>query len=231
MPMARLAEYMSALAQMLGEPTAVHFDRLQAGSTNLLHKIEREAIPKVLDRADSVRRGDAAKETLDSFRAINRMLREDGARGFYRQEDKRAKILMFPGRDEFIQRPLIIRQHGSMDGCLMRVGGIDATIHLTLQSEDRRIFGCWTTKAIGKRIARHLFEPVRVHGIGKWLRDIDGNWEVQDFKVEAFEELDALPLSQALSTLRAIPGEWGDNALEELDVIRHGNTGKRSGAG
>jgi len=33
MPMSRLAEYMRELSEMLGEPSAVHFERLEPGST------------------------------------------------------------------------------------------------------------------------------------------------------------------------------------------------------
>jgi hypothetical protein len=232
-PMARLAEYMGALAQMLGEPTAVHFDRLEAGSTSLLHKVERDAVPVVVERAKSLRRGDASPETMDSYRNINRMLREDNGRGFYGREGKEGKsaeILTFPGRDEVVRRPIVIRQRGSLDGWLMRIGGTDATIHLLLQSEDRRVSGCWTTKALGKKIAKHLFEPLRVHGTGKWIRDTDGNWDVEDFKVEAFEELSDIPLSQALLSLREVPGDWGDDAIEELELMRKGTPETRNGA-
>ena len=57
-PMARLAEYMRELATILGEPAFVHFVRLKRGSTGIVHKVQIEAVPKVRDRATSVRRGE-----------------------------------------------------------------------------------------------------------------------------------------------------------------------------
>ena len=39
MPMERLAEYLAELALMLGERTFVHFVRLEAGSTSIVHRI------------------------------------------------------------------------------------------------------------------------------------------------------------------------------------------------
>ena len=58
MPMARLAECLAQLAIILGELNAVHLVRLEGGSTIVVHKIEREAVPKVVDRVTSVRVGD-----------------------------------------------------------------------------------------------------------------------------------------------------------------------------
>src|SRR5450755_4721417 len=76
MPMARLAEYMKQLAEILGEPGAVHFERLETGSTVLVHKVEREAVPKVRERTAAVQRGDAPRDALRAFHAVNRLLRQ-----------------------------------------------------------------------------------------------------------------------------------------------------------
>ncbi len=59
--MARLAEYLHELAVILGEPRAVHFVRLDAGSTVIIHKVEQEAIPKVTDRVIAVARYKGAR--------------------------------------------------------------------------------------------------------------------------------------------------------------------------
>jgi hypothetical protein len=53
--MARLAEYMTELATILGEPAYVHFVRLKSGSTRLVHKVQFEAMPKVLETATASR--------------------------------------------------------------------------------------------------------------------------------------------------------------------------------
>jgi hypothetical protein len=75
-----------------------------------------------------------------------------------------------------------------------------------------------------------LFEPVRLFGRGRWSRDNDGNWTLEDFRIESFQELDNAPLGDALRALQSIPVEWGDDAYSELGDIRHGpKGGKRNG--
>jgi hypothetical protein len=85
-PMARLAEYMAGLAQLLGEPAAVHFKRLEAGSTVLVHNVEGEAAPIVRHRLAAVRRGDGPPEALRAFKTLNKYLRDNNAVGVLREK-------------------------------------------------------------------------------------------------------------------------------------------------
>ena len=59
LPMQRLADYLAGLADILGEPESVHLIAIEPGSTNLVKKVDSIAIPKVHDRVNAVRRGDA----------------------------------------------------------------------------------------------------------------------------------------------------------------------------
>jgi hypothetical protein len=104
----------------------------------------------------------------------------------------------------------------------MRVGGMDQTVHVTLESEGEVVTGCYTTRQIAKELGHRMFEPVRLFGRGRWNRDDDGRWTLLDFKVESFEPLVEMPLSEALHELRRIKTGWGAEALEELSTIRHG---------
>lgn len=115
-----------------------------------------------------------------------------------------------------------VRQYGSIDGIINRIGGKDDTIHVTLEMERRQVSGCYTTRAVAKELRHVLFEPVRLRGRGKWSRDGDGNWSLDDFKIESFEALSDAPLSQVLTELRSIPTEWTDESYDELGGIRHG---------
>jgi hypothetical protein len=230
MPMARLAEYMSELAKVLGEPKAVHFRKLEPGSTVLVHQIEREAVPKVRERAIAVRRGDGPSEAVRAFRALNRLLRDDDAVAVLRDDKARnAIILRFPGREEVEEKFASVRQFGSIDGEIIWVGGADQTAHVTLVSEGQQISGCYTTRAIAKELARKIYEPVRLFGKGRWNRDAEGAWTLVDFKIESFEELRTTPLSDVLAELRSIPAEWEKESYDELGQIRHGPAGKRNG--
>lgn len=226
MPMARLAEYIAELAKMLGEPSAVHFVRLERGSTQVVHKINREAVPKVRARLSAVKRGDAPSDAARAFRTINRFLREDDAVGVLQERKPgSAVIIRFPGRDETQEEFAAVKQHGSIDGELTWIGGSDDTAHITLKSEGQQISGISVNKMLGKQLANRIFEYVRLHGRGRWRRDSEGVWTLIDFKVESFEPLNDAPLSTVLDRLRAVPTEWDDDAYNELRALRHGPKG------
>ena len=95
-PMARLSEYMTALAELLGEPEHVHFNRLTPGSLNVNLRVDWEAAPKVRARADAVREGTALTDAMNAYRTINKMLREDNGTGGFKQDKERGKIFVFP---------------------------------------------------------------------------------------------------------------------------------------
>jgi hypothetical protein len=226
-PMARLAEYMLPLAQMLGETGQVHFHRLAPGSTVLVSRVEHEAVPKVLARVSQVKRGEGTVEVLRAYSAINKLLRDDNAVGVLRTGS--AIVLPFPGRNEAQEEFESVRQQGFVDGVVTGVRGRDETRHITLETADGQQSGFSTTRAIAKELARKYDEHVRLFGRGKWNRDKEGVWTLQEFKVEGFEELDDAPLSDVLAKLRSIATEWGDAAYEELSVIRHGTRGNGNG--
>jgi len=231
MPMIRLADYMRELGQMLGEVNAVHFKRLEAGSTVLVHKVEHEAIPKVRERVTRVRRGEAPREALRAYDAINKLLRDDNAIASLQEHKGGAVVIRFPGREEAEEKFPSIRQHGAIDGRVIRVGGADETQPIWLETEGKQVSGCYTTRAIAKHLAQRLYEPVRLFGRGRWSRDSDGTWNLIEFKIESFEALDDVPLTDALAKLRAIPTEWTDKSYSELDAIRHGDPRSRRNGG
>ena len=98
MPMERLAEYLAELAQMLGESTSVHFVRLEPGSTSVIHRIEREAVPKIKTRTASVRRGIGPRDSVRAYRKINRMLREDNGSAVWKEEKPKPRLLCSPAK-------------------------------------------------------------------------------------------------------------------------------------
>lgn len=226
-PMARLAEYMLPLAQMLGETGQVHFRRLARGSTVIVSDVEREAVPKVLARVSQVNRGEGTVETLRVYGTINKLLRDDNAVGVLKTGN--AVVLPFPGRNEAQEEFESVRQRGFVDGVVTGVRGKDETRHITLETANGQVSGFYTTRAIAKQLARKYDEQVRLFGRGRWHRDKEGVWTLLDFKVEGFEELDDAPLSEALKNLRGIPTQWDDASYEALSVIRHGPKGNGDG--
>jgi hypothetical protein len=222
MPMARLAEYIAQLAIILGEVNAVHLVRLEGGGATAVHKVEREAIPKVRDRAASVRRGDGPLEAIRANRKINQLLREDNGVGVLSEDA--GEIIRFPGRELSEEKFESVEQQAAIDGEVIQIGGSNKIVPILLQSEGQELSGCWAPRAVAKRLAARLFEPVRLFGRGRWTRDSEGKWALDHFTVDSFQELRDEPLSKTIAGLRAIAAGWKDDSVDELLTLRHGET-------
>ena len=81
LPMARLAEYMSDLSDLLGEKPSVHFVRIESGSAVLVQDVDHAAYPKVRTRVQAVKRGDAVPDAQRAYDSLNRRLAADNASG------------------------------------------------------------------------------------------------------------------------------------------------------
>lgn len=229
-PMARLAEYMQNLAVMLGHESGVHFEELRPGSTQLAARIDHEYVPKVETQLGRVRGGDAPPEALKAQTEIDRLLAEDNATGFlYEGTDLGAQVIQFPG----VTRPKPVtygpfRQEGSLDGVVISVGGADQTAHVQLQNGDLKYTGIETDRETARRLAKHMYEAVRVMGTGRWLRDASGAWLLKKFTMTNFVVLEPETLVSAVEKLRAIEGgEWGDmnDPVAALKALRDSSGG------
>ena len=226
-PMAKLADYMAAFASLLGHDNAVHFAGLEKGSTKIRARVEFEDIPKVEARLDDIRRGNLSKETAKLFQDIDTQLANDNAIGRIYVEDEdgsTAEVLDFPGRN----RPKTqsygpFNQEGHLDGILISVGGKDDSVPLRLQNGDTTYTNCATTRAIARELARHLFEPVRIQGTGRWMREASGQWSLKSFKVLSFEVLKNDSLRDSVAALRSVKRSgWKDfsDPISELNDLR-----------
>ena len=146
---------------------------------------------------------------------INERLANDNATGRVPEEidGQCAELIVFLGRD----RPRIptygpFTQEGHLDGVLISVGGKDETISIRLQNGAVTYSGCETTRPIAREMGKHLFEPVRIHGTGRWLRDAQGDWLLLGFRVARFDVLEGGSLREAG---RRCGGAW--QRLEEID--------------
>jgi len=229
-PMARLAQYMQNLAAMLGHDAAVHFETLKPGSTQIVSRIDHEDVPKVATDLAQLKRGEGTPEAKKAQAAIDQLLAEDNATGFvYEDEDENAKIIAFPG----VTRPKPttfgpFHEEGSLDGVLISVSGADQTVHLQLQNGDIRYTGIDTNRETARRLAKHMYEPVRVFGTGRWLRDQEGTWLLKRFKVESYKVLRSDDLKEAIDQMRAIEGsEWKDmdDPIGALKALREKGSG------
>ncbi|MBX7147093.1 MAG: hypothetical protein K1X44_07280 [Alphaproteobacteria bacterium] len=222
LPMDRLAEYLMELSKLLGENPYVHFMRLEAGSTVIVQKIDSVALPKVRARTEAIKRGDAQISVMQAYKCINDMLKEDNTTGVL-LESNNAEIIRFPGTQEKGQQIMSVRQQGEISGEVIRVGGKKEDVPILLDIEGKEISGCYAKREIAKVLGKHLFEPVRLFGIGKWNRNSDGEWNLFRFDIDNFEVLENISLSKSVFELRTLRGEWGSNALHELLELRNEN--------
>lgn len=222
LPMARLAEYMGELAQLLGEQEHVHFERLEPGSAVLVTRVDVTAVPKVETRVHGLRDGTAPPEVFKAFRKLDLMLESDNAVAQL-FDGSGAEVIEFPGRKR--PKPVIFgpfNQQGSLDGMLTRIGGSGKIVSAQLTEAERQ-YVCKLPRDLAKQMAPYLFGPtLRVHGRGRWLRDGEGIWHLESLTVSSFEVLDDRPLSELVVELRALPSGWDDvdDPLGELARLR-----------
>lgn len=221
LPMARLAEYLSQLATLFGEKQAVHFTTGEPDGAVPLIRVEADALPRVRDRLSAVGRGEGPVEAMRAYRSINERLRLDdtsatltGSRG--------ADVLPFPGKDDAAELRHV-RQLGSIDGEVIRVGGQGDDVRVILRAEDAILTEILASRPVAKALARHLFEPVRLHGLGRWSRRRDGRWVLEGLKVERFDVLLDDTLTEALSALHLL-GTRRDGSAEASSGPRGGGT-------
>jgi hypothetical protein len=227
-PMAKLAEYMTDFAALLGKENAVHFDHLEPGSTKIVSRVEFEDVPKVRNRLTEARNGTASKDLARIVAQIDARLANDNATGriLFAEAERgvTAELLAFPGRD----RPKVqsygpFNQEGHLDGVLFSIVGRDETVSVRLQNGETTYTGCETTRSIARELGKHMFEPIRVHGTGRWVRETDGHWNLIRFRIHRFDTLGTDSLRETVAALRAVPGSgWKDidDPLAELDDIR-----------
>ena len=223
-PMAKLAEYMADFAALLGKDNAVHFAGLEPGSTKLAALVGFEDVPKVTSRLNDIRRGSPPKDAVKLFGQIDAKLANDNAIGRILLEEGEgaaaAELLAFPGRE----RPKTqswgpFNEEGTLDGLLISVGGKDETVPLRLQNGDTTYSNCDSTRTIARELGKHLFEPVRVFGTGRWTREPDGAWTLLRFKVHRFEVLGKDSLRDTVTALRAVRGsEWKTMAYPSAEL-------------
>lgn len=229
-PLVRLAKYMENLAALLGHEAGVHFHALRPGSTQIVSRVNFEDEPKVAAHLALIERGEGQTEAKRAQAEIDRLLAEDNATGFVYEDDKEdAAIIAFPGVTR--PHPTIygpFNQEGSLDGILISVGGADQTVHLQLQNGDVKYTGIETNRETARRLAKHMYEPVRVFGTGRWLREEEGNWLLRKFRVDTYQILAADSLRAVIDQMRAVQGsEWQamENPIGTLKTLREKSGG------
>ncbi len=229
LPMGRLAEYLKDLAAIFGTQTDAHFIEVGDGSAELRHAVPEREYPIVHGRIVGAQRGDGPEEAVRGYRDLRAKLGQDQA------PDKKPavfadysgkKIIVFPKQEAEPVGFGTISQPGALDGTLIKLGGRDETVPVHLQ-EGERFYKCTATRQMARQLAPFLFAgSIRLHGVGKWYRTEDGDWNLENFRIQSFEALSDDELPVVLSRMRVPESEWDkmEDPLGELKRIRKGSS-------
>ena len=223
-PMARLAEYVAALAEVLGKSDLLHFEKVEPGSLKIRYWAPKVEVDQVSERPESLAVGAADAASISAFNRMNDLLESDKAVGKLQFS---AVVLEFPGRNR-VHCPVYgpLEEETFIQGQLVRIGGKDKSIHAQINDGDQ-FHRCEMSRDLAMEMCHFLFGPtIRVSGVGRYLRDRDGHWKQLSFKATKFEELDDAPLTNTLMAARSVEGNgWleFEDPLEELNRIQVGD--------
>jgi hypothetical protein len=224
LPSARLAQYLLDLNALIGSGTKVHFQSLRKGSAQIVQWAEAKALPVIRKRlvAAKVEKPKRAPELTEAYERINQHLVEDNSAGTLRIGSE--KVLDFPGK-QIELRQIIgpVTQEESLDGQLVRIGGIDATVPVHLREGDNLHY-CTANVDVARQLGPYLFrQTIRVFGTAYWYRHPNGQWKMDHFRVNTFQPLTDVTLHEATQRLRSIPhDDWDDDAIKKFKLREGG---------
>ncbi|MGA2988170.1 MAG: hypothetical protein ABSG32_30695 [Terriglobia bacterium] len=227
-PLARMAQYLLDLAQLLGHRESVHLTRVEEGSAQPVILIDPAEEARVTQRVRNAQRGAGPSDANSAYKKLDDRLREDNATGTIVDHSRCAEIIEFPGnKTKLPQEYGPIRESASITGELKRVGGFDKTIPIHLLRSDGVILYCEASETVAKDLAPYYSKVIRIHGIATYRRGSEGKWILEHFKIQSFDEepLADESFSDTMERLRNIDGnEWAKmpDPLEELRKIRDG---------
>jgi len=226
-----IGAYLADFAELLGKDTDARYHSIKRGSLALKAKIPTEREIDVKNRGFQLRTGDAPEDAVRARERIARRMGINHAKRALLLDSTESKVIEIPVEQPLpaiAKVPSFVRA-GALQGKVIRVGGKQDTVSVELQDVDGFVYLCRATRDVARKLAREMFEPtVRVHGAGKWSRDDDGTWRIDDFQIARFEVLDDTTLAETIKELRTIPAPWKnfEDPHAELERLRNGETPK-----
>jgi hypothetical protein len=221
MPLDRLLEYLTQLSIVLGQPGELHLVGVEKGSTRPVIAMRHDVAVKARMRAREIAQGGGSQRRRQAFDTIRRMVTEDGGRPAVLKAPE-GQILKFPsaniGQDQVIHS---LRQPTSIEGTLVRVGGIGENAQLLIQELNGAVIaGCTASRPVAQAMGSLIYQPIRVSGIGTWRRTEEGKWAIARLHVQTFEALDENELDDVVAKLRALNVKWPADSIEQLQAMR-----------
>ena len=224
MPMVRLARYLDNLATVLGETNSVHLVSVEEGSTVPVLTVDWEAYPKLRQRTNEVRNREGSTYVLKARRAIEDDLAADNAESAELVDEQGARILHFAGIARIQESEYgPFSQPGTLDGVPIVIGGKNDPVPVHLETAEKRVHDCLASRDLAKRIGKHLFTTqLRVSGVGRWVRDREGDWKMKSFRIHDYTELRSESIADATRRLQSIDAGWKErhDPLGDLVALR-----------
>ena len=222
MPLDRLMEYLNHLSIVIGSPGDLHLVAIERSSTRPVLAMRHDVAVKARHHAREVSQGGGSARRREAFDTIRRLVAEDGGKPAVLKEPKGAVILKFPsvdiGQDQVIHA---IRQPTSLEGALVRIGGVGENAQLLIQEMNGNVIaGCTASRSVAQAMAPLIYRSIRVSGIGTWHRNEDGKWAIVRLHVQSFEPLDESELDDVVAKLRAVNVEWPADSMAQLQAMR-----------
>lgn len=221
MPLDRLMEYLGQLAIILGQPSDLHLVAIERSSTRPVLMMRHDVAARARTRVSEVRQGGGSVRRREAFHTIRRMVSEDGGVPAVLRA-REGELLEFPGvalgADQVVHS---VRQQTSLEGTLVRVGGIGDNAQLLIQDLSGVVIaGCTASRALAREMGPHIYRPLRVSGIATWHRTAAGNWEISRLHVQTFDPLEEDEHEDALTQLNAVSVVWPDDTTDQLLAMR-----------
>lgn len=206
-------ELAKRFADLLGTPDGVHFGALRPGSVRILARVDEDSRMDVQVQLLEAR---LKGQTMPKVLRIDEYLRAKGWHGEVRSRDG-ATVIELPGAlaANEPEEERIVQQIDSVVGQVIKIGGRDETVPMTLETPDGSFVDVNIRgRELAKKLAHYLFgKEIRVTGLATWRRDCQGLWECTRVMVDDFTELDGTPVTDLFEQLSNLP----DNGWNKLD--------------
>ncbi len=222
-PLARLMEYLREFITVLGDPLDVHLLAINPGSVSPQFCAAPQAASQVRRNVGRFSRGDGTAKQRAAAKRIARMVRDDAPDGtkFVLLRSKAEVLLEIPPAPADPEVVTGIKQPTSLSGQLISVGGVSETASIEIRDRGGETFrNIKAPRGLAKSLAQHLWEPVRLIGMGNWTRSTEGRWQLDRFDVQSYDELRNEGLSKAIENLQNANVQWPEDALNRLNKER-----------
>lgn len=218
--MARLADYMAEFARLLGSQDHVHFDRIIDRSVAIVARVRPEDAGVISPRIRHASKGTENTDAITSVRKLNQYLGEDGWTAELRLPQG-GDLIAFPGTVKTSKTIRIVNQPTTVQGRLVRIQGGGDVIKVGLEIDGDLEAHISVKAAHARDLALCFHQHVRLSGDGRWKRDSDGKWLLDNLNATSFELLQDAPLQQTLAELRDIlPKGSGEGLVHAIDAMR-----------